>query len=79
MFQPNRLVQAAAIAFGILICQCNAFLQTSRPVLIETIKNELSNVSIFKETMEHMDLISRNSDDISINLADPIIIAEETS
>ena len=28
--------------------------------------------------MAHMDLISRNSDDGSINLSDPRIIAEET-
>ena len=29
--------------------------------------------------MDHMDLISRNSDDGSINLVDPMILAEETS
>ena len=29
--------------------------------------------------MDHMDLISRNSNDESINLAEPIIIAAETS
>ena len=29
--------------------------------------------------MDHMDLISRNSDDVSTNLVDPIIIAAETS
>ena len=36
--KPNRFVQAAAIALGLLTCQCNAFLQTSRPGSIETIK-----------------------------------------
>ena len=39
----------------------------------------MENVSIFKSTMDHMDLTSRNFDDISINLADPRIIAAETS
>ena len=39
----------------------------------------IGNVSIFKSTMDHMDLISRNSDDGSIKLAYPIILAVETS
>ena len=75
---PNSFGQAAAIALGILTFQCNTFLQTSRPGSIETIKKELSNVSIFKATMDHMDLISRNYDDGYINLEDPRIIAVET-
>ena len=29
--------------------------------------------------MDHMDMISCNSDDVSINLADPIILEAETS
>ena len=29
--------------------------------------------------MDNLDLISRNYDDVSINLADPIILAAETS
>ena len=32
-----------------------------------------------KATMDHMDLISRNYDDESINLVDPIILTAETS
>ena len=77
----NQIVflQAAAISLGILTCQCNDFLQNSRPGLIETIKNELENVSIFKETMDHMDMIIFNFDGGSMNLGDPIIIAAETS
>ena len=39
----------------------------------------MANVSVFKSTMDHMDLISRNFDDVSINLADPRIIAAENS
>ena len=71
IFQPNRFVQASAIALGLLTFQCNAFLQTLRPGSIETIKNELENVTISKATMDHMDLISRNSNDVSINLVHP--------
>ena len=77
--KPNRFWQAAAIALGLLTFQFNAFLQNPRPGSIETITNELENVSIFIATMGHMDLISRNSDDGSINLADPRILAAETS
>ena len=77
--KPNRFGQAAAISLGILTFQCNAFLKTPRPGLIETIINELANVSIFKATMDHMDTISRNSDDGSINIVDPRILASETS
>ena len=40
---------------------------------------ELANVSIFKATMDHMDLISPNSDEVSIHLSNPIILAAETS
>ena len=40
---------------------------------------ELENVSFFRETMDHMDMISRNSDNGSINLVDPRIPAAETS
>ena len=76
--KPNRFGQAAAISLGLLTCQCNAFLQTSLPGSIETIKNELANVSIFKATMDHMDMISCNSDDGFIKLAYPIILAEVT-
>ena len=47
--KPNRFVQAATIALGILTFQCNAFLLTSLTGSIETIKNELSNVSILKQ------------------------------
>ena len=68
-----------AIELGILTCKFNSFLQTSQPGSIETIKNELANVLIFKATMYHMDMISRNSGDGSINLEDPRILAEETS
>ena len=39
----------------------------------------MANVSIFKATMDYMDLISRKSDDGSINLADPRILGAETS
>ena len=59
--------------------QFNDFLQNSRPALIETIKNELANVSIFKATIDHMDLIRHNLDDGYINLAEPKILAAETS
>ena len=38
--QPNRVVQEAAIALGILTCQINILLQTSWTGSIETIKNE---------------------------------------
>ena len=76
--QPNHFGQASAISLGLLTFQCNAFLQTLRPGSIETIKNELANISIFKATMDHMDLISRNSDDGYINLAYPRIITAET-
>ena len=76
---PNRFGQAAVISLGFLTFQCNSFLQNSQPGPIKTIKNELENVSIFKSTMDHMYLISRNSDDGSINLVDPRILAEETS
>ena len=69
--KPTRFGQATAIALGLLTCQCSEFLQTSRPGSMETIKNELANVSIFKATINHMDLISRTIDDNSINLADP--------
>ena len=77
--KPNSFGQAAAIALGILIFQCKYFLQTSQLGSIETTKNELANVSIFKVTMEHMYLISFKYDDGSINLTDPRISAEETS
>ena len=77
--KTNRFGQAAVISLGLLTFQLNAFLQNSRSGSIETIKNELENVSIFKAIMDHMDLISRNYDDGSINLVDPRIIATETS
>ena len=77
--KPNRFGQAAEIALGILTFQFNAFLQSSRPGSIETIKYELENVSIFKTTMNNMDMISCNSDDGYIKLADPGIHAEENS
>ena len=76
---PNSFGQAAAIALGILTFQCNTFLQTSRPGSIETIKNELSNLWIFKATIDHMYMISRNYDDIPINIAYPGIFASESS
>ena len=74
IFKPNSFVLADAIELGLLTCQCNSFLKTSRPGPIETIKNELENVSIFKATMDNMDLISCNFDNGSINLADPRIL-----
>ena len=77
--KPNRFGQAAAIALGLLTFQCDAFLQTLQTGSVDTIKNELANVSILKATMDHMDLISCNCDDESINLADPIILTAETS
>ena len=77
--KPNSFGQASAIALGLLTCQCNGFLQTSRPGSIEPMINELATVSIFKPTMDHMDLISRNSYDGSINLSNRRIIAAETS
>ena len=77
--KPTRFGQATAIALGLLTCQCSAFLQTSRPGSMETIKHELANVSIFKATMNHMDLISRNIDNNSINLADPRLLAADIS
>ena len=77
--KPKRFGQAAAISLGILNCQCNDFLQTPQPGSIETIKNELENVSTFKATIKHMDLISRNYDKGFINLVDPIILETETS
>ena len=73
--KTNRFGQAAAIALDILTCQSNAFLQTSRPGSIENIKNDLENVSIFKPTMDHMDMINCNYDDRSMNFTDPIILA----
>ena len=39
----------------------------------------MANVSIFRATMYHMDLICCNSDDVSINISDPRILAAETS
>ena len=69
--KPNSFGQASAIALDLLTCQCNAFIKTVQPGSIETIKTELANVSIFKATMDHMDLISHNSDDGSINLSYP--------
>ena len=77
--KPNRFRQAAATALGLLTFLRNAFLQTLQPCSIDTTKNELANVSIFKTTMDHMDLISRKCDDESINIADPIILIAETS
>ena len=47
------------------------FLKTSQPDLIETIKNELANASIFKANMEQMDLITQTFYDGFNNLADP--------
>ena len=47
IFKPNHFVQVSEIAIGLLACQCNNFLQASRPGSIETIKNELANLSIF--------------------------------
>ena len=76
---PNIFIQEASIALGVLTLHYNALLQTSRPGSIETIKNEPANVSIFKETMDQMDLINCNSDDGSTNLANPWIPAAETS
>ena len=75
----NRFKQPDTILLGLFNWQCNAFQQTSWPGSIETTKNELENVSIFKATIDHMDLISRNYDDGSIKLADPIFSAAETS
>ena len=66
--KPNRSGQTAAIALGLLNFKFNAFIKNSRPGSIYTIKNGLKNVSIFKATVDHMDLISRNSDDGYINL-----------
>ena len=77
--KPNCFGQVATIALDLLTFKFNAFLQNSRPGSIETIKNELENVSIFKATMYHKDMISHNSDDGSINLAHSIILAAETS
>ena len=34
---------------------------------------------MFKANMDHMDLISRNCDDISINIVDSMILTAETS
>ena len=77
--KTNRVGQASAIALGLLTCQCNAFLQTSIPGSIETTKNELADILIFKATMYHMDLIICNSDNGYIHLAYPIFLADETS
>ena len=77
--KPNRFGQAAAISLVLLNFQWNAFLQNLQTGPIDTIKNEWANVSIFTATMDHMNLISRNCDDESINLADPIILTAETS
>ena len=76
---PNLFVEAYAISLGVLTCQYNAFLKNSRPGSIDTTKNELANVSIFKSTMYHIDRISRNFDEGCINLACPIILAEENA
>ena len=67
--KPNRFGQAAAIALGLLTFHCNAFLKNSQSGSIKTTKNEFENVSIFKATMDHMDLISSKSSDRYINLA----------
>ena len=64
-----------ALALRLLIYQCNTYLQTSRPGSINTIKHELATILYFKGTMDHMDLMSRNIDDGSINFVDPRIIA----
>ena len=77
IFKPNCFGQAAAISLGLLTFQCNTFPQTLQPGSIDTIKNELANVSIFKATIDHMDLISRNFDDGSIDITDPRIIASD--
>ena len=37
--KPNRFEKSAAIALGILTCQCNDFQKNSRPGSIKTIKN----------------------------------------
>ena len=36
--ETNNFGQAATISLGLLTCQCNTFIQTSRPGSIETIK-----------------------------------------
>ena len=77
--KPNLFGQASEIAIGVLTCQYNSFLQTSRPGSIETKRTELENVSIFKATKDHTDIISRNSDDGSVNLAETTILEAETS
>ena len=79
IFKPNRFGKSAAIPLGILTCKYNACLQASRPGSIETTENELTNVSIFKETMDNMDLISWDYNDGYINFADPRILAAKTS
>ena len=79
IIKPNRFGKAAAIVIGLLTCQWNSSQQTSRPGSIKNIINKLANVSIFKATVYHTDLKSRNYDDIYINFLDPIIIAAETS
>ena len=61
--KPNSFGQATAIALVLLTCKSNVFLQSSRPGSIETIKNELTNVSIFKANMDHMDMICHKFDD----------------
>ena len=76
---PNRFWQAASLALGLSTFQCNDLPQTSRPGSIETIRNKLDVVSIFKTTMDHMDLISLNSDYRSINLVDSRILAAKNS
>ena len=47
---PDRFGQAAAISLGLLTCQCNTFLQTSRPGSIETIKNNWQIYQSLKQT-----------------------------
>ena len=77
--KPNRFGQAASTSLNILTCKYNTDLKKSRPGSIETTKNELANVSIFKATMDHMNMIIHNFDDGYINLADPRILEAETS
>ena len=76
--KPNRFWQETEISLGLLNFQYNAFLKTSRPGSIETIKSDLPNVSILKAIMNQMDQINWNFDDRFIKLEDPIYLSDKT-
>ena len=79
IFKPNILGLEGSMAIGNLTYQCNAFLQPSHLASIALPFTRRANLLILNNFMDYIDMISHNSDDRSINLADPVILAAETS